>query len=233
MIFMDVVRLIATVSNYYSAKMRPGEYGAAEQQEEVPVTRHIMLAGLCTMLVHLWPAELQARGFEKYKHHTEFDHFFSKYSKRFFGVGFDWNYFKAQAIAESNLNPGARSHVGAQGIMQIMPRTYEEISRRSKFVTGAPTDPRWNIAAGIWYNKQHFDYWHRDRTLEERLKFMYGSYNTGRSNLLKAQRYAIDNGLNPRRWESMQRALPPVTGRHSRETLNYVERIFTIKEALE
>jgi len=184
------------------------------------------------MLVQLYPAELQARGFEKYKEHTEYDPYFRKYSKRFFGVGFDWHYFKAQAIAESNLNPNAESWVGAQGIMQIMPRTFDEISRKSKLVMDVPTEPRWNIAAGIWYNKQQFDYWQKGRGLEERLKFMYGSYNTGRGNLLKAQRQAIDNGLNPRQWDSMHRALPLVTGRHSTETLNYVERIFEIKEAI-
>lgn len=185
-----------------------------------------------TLIFFLHP-QAQARGFEKYKHHTEFDTHFTKYSKRFFGVGFDWKHFKAQAIAESNLNPDAKSHVGAVGIMQIMPRTFEEVSRKSKVIEQSPKEPRWNIAAGIWYNKQQFDFWQKDRTLEERLKFMYGSYNSGRYNLLKAQRQAINKGLNPRTWDSMYEALPLVTGKHSKETLNYVERIFTIKEAIE
>jgi len=175
----------------------------------------------------------EARGFEKYREHKTFDAHFTKYSKRFFGIGFDWRYFKAQAIAESNLNPRAKSHVGAVGIMQIMPRTFEEISRKSKVIEKAPEDPRWNIAAGIWYNKTQFDFWQKGRALEERLKFMYGSYNSGRYNLLKAQRQALNKGLNPRTWDSMYEALPLVTGKHSKETLNYVERIFEIKEAIE
>jgi membrane-bound lytic murein transglycosylase F len=176
---------------------------------------------------------VSARGFEKYKAHTEYDEYFRKYSKRFFGIRFDWNYFKAQAIAESNLNPNARSHRGAQGIMQLMPRTFAEVTQRSQYVQGALAEPRWNIAAGIWYNKFQFDYWQKGRDLEERLKFMSGSYNAGRSNLLKAQRQAINRGLNPRKWDSMHQALPLITGKRSKETLDYVDNIFVIREAIQ
>lgn len=174
-----------------------------------------------------------AADFTKYKDHKKYDSHFRKYSKRFFGPAFDWHYFKAQAVAESNLKPDAVSYVGAQGIMQIMPRTYEEIKHKSKLIQGAATEPKWNIAAGIWYNKQQFDFWQKGRALDERLKFMYGSYNAGRGNLLKAQREAIDAGLNPRVWDSMYNALPKVTGKHSEETLGYVEKIFSIKEDIQ
>lgn len=180
-----------------------------------------MLAALSTAM---------AGDFSRYKDHDDYDDYFRKYSKRFFGPAFDWHYFKAQAVAESNLNPDAKSWVGAQGIMQIMPRTFEEIRTKNTYIQGSPQEPRWNIAAGIWYNKQQFDFWQRGRPLDERLKFMYGSYNAGRGNLLKAQREAIEAGLNPRIWASMYQALPRVTGDHSKETLGYVEKIFTIKE---
>jgi membrane-bound lytic murein transglycosylase F len=205
---------------------------ATDLRHETLALRAILTFTLAAMCLAL-PLHSQAVGFEKYRHHTKFDDHFSKYSKRFFGIGFDWKYFKAQAIAESNLNPNAKSYVGAVGVMQLMPRTFEEVSRKSKVIEKLPEDPRWNIAAGIWYNKQQFDFWKKDRELEERLKFMYGSYNSGRYNLLKAQRQAIDKGLNPRKWDSMYQALPLITGKHSKETLNYVERVFKIKEAIE
>ncbi|EAR09885.1 transglycosylase SLT domain-containing protein [Reinekea blandensis] len=184
-------------------------------------------------MIGLLAGMVSAGDFSKYKHHDDYDGYFRKYSKRFFGPAFDWHYFKAQAVAESNLNPDAESWVGAQGIMQIMPRTFEEIRHKNSYIQGSPQEPRWNIAAGIWYNKQQFDFWQRGRALDERLKFMYGSYNAGRGNLLKAQREAIDAGLNPRIWDSMYQALPRVTGDHSRETLGYVEKIFTIKEDIQ
>lgn len=183
-------------------------------------------------LLMLCCTPVSAQGFEKYRDHTDYDEHFRKYTKRFFGVGFDWHYFKAQAIAESNLNPNAQSAVGAQGLMQLMPRTFVEVTNKSEYIEGTLLEPRWNIAAGIWYNKHQFDYWQKGRSFEERLKFMYGSYNTGRVNLRKAQREAINQGLNPRKWQSMKKALPAITGKHSRETINYVERIFEIKEAI-
>lgn len=193
----------------------------------------VLINGLLLVVMVGGLSQAHAGDFSKYKDHKKYDDYFRKYSKRNFGPGFDWHYFKAQAVAESNLNPEAKSYVGAQGIMQIMPRTYAEIQTKNKLISGAATEPKWNIAAGIWYNKQQFDFWQKGRALDERLKFMYGSYNAGRGNLLKAQRQAISAGLNPRQWQSMYDALPKVTGKHSKETLGYVEKIFTIKEDLQ
>jgi len=217
---MDVTESVMTHTGTPFSKLSPNLSSA--------VTATIFFV----LLSVVFTPNVEAAGFGKYKHHTKYDQHFKKYGKRFFGPAFDWQYFKAQAIAESNLNPEAVSYVGAQGIMQIMPRTFEEIATKSKLIEGTATEPRWNIAAGVWYNKQNFDFWKKDRTLQERLKFMYGSYNAGRGNILKAQRKAIDAGLNPRIWQSMHTALPRVTGKHSKETLTYVDRIFMIKEEI-
>ena len=100
------------------------------------------------------PGNLAA--FARYKRFTTYDSHFKKYSKRFFGVGFDWRYFKAQAVAESNLREDVRSPVGAIGVMQIMPRTFAEIQRKNPTIAGSVEQPRWNIAAGIQYDRQHF-----------------------------------------------------------------------------
>jgi membrane-bound lytic murein transglycosylase F len=171
-------------------------------------------------------------GFGRYKRFTTYDQYFTKYSKRFFGVGFDWRYFKAQAVAESNLRPDVRSSVGAIGLMQVMPRTFDEIRRKNPAIAGSAEQPRWNIAAGIWYDRQQFLVWAEERSLVERLKFMFGSYNAGRANILRAQRFALGEGLNATLWESVAGALPRVTGRRSQETVSYVSRVFDIKQAL-
>ena len=46
-----------------------------------------------------------------------YDDTFRKYAQRFFGPGYDWRLFKAQAMAESNLDMKARSRVGARALM--------------------------------------------------------------------------------------------------------------------
>ncbi|BCE01481.1 transglycosylase SLT domain-containing protein [Marinicellulosiphila megalodicopiae] len=171
-----------------------------------------------------------AQAFAKYKKHEKYDNYFAKYSKRFFGPAFDWHVFKAQAIAESNLMPEAESYVGAQGVMQIMPRTYQEIINKNQFITGAATEPKSNIAAGIYYDKQKWDFWTAERTLEERLKFMFASYNAGAGNVLKAQKKSEQNGIQASTWEPVSESLKEVTGKHSTETINYVEKIFIIHE---
>ena len=76
-----------------------------------------------------------------YNDFTTFDRHFAKYSKRYFGAGFDWRYFKAQAIAESGLQVDVRSRVGAVGLMQVMPRTFEEIRQRNPEITGGWISP--------------------------------------------------------------------------------------------
>ena len=176
------------------------------------------------------PDDLAA--FARYKRFTTYDQHFTKYSKRFFGVGFDWHYFKAQAVAESNLREDARSPVGAVGVMQIMPRTFAEIQRKNPAITGSLDQPRWNIAAGIWYDRQHFVVWAADRSLVERLKFTFGSYNAGRSSILRAQQFALGEGLNAMLWDSVAGELPRVTGRRSQETVTYVARVLDIRQVL-
>ena len=80
---------------------------------------------VAVMLLQVPPTPSNA--YARYNRITTYDMHFSKYSKRYFGVGFDWRYFKAQAVAESNLREDARSWAGAEGLMQIMPRTFQEI----------------------------------------------------------------------------------------------------------
>ena len=171
--------------------------------------------------------------YARFNEFTKFDGYFSKYSKRYFGAAFDWRYFKAQAIAESHLKEDARSAAGAVGIMQVMPRTFEEIRQKNPNIRGGLNQPRWNIAAGISYDRQHYLVWSAPRPLADKLKFMFGSYNAGRRNILNAQRLALADGLDENAWSSIETQLPAVTGAHNIETRNYITRIFEIKPVLE
>ena len=108
----------------------------------------------------------------------KYDQYFRKYSKRFFGPAIDWHWFKAQGIAESGLRGNARSWVNAKGIMQLMPRTFAELKKKNPELRNV-LDPRWNIAAGIYYDSTLFMKWREDRPFLDRMRFMLGSYNAG------------------------------------------------------
>lgn len=173
-----------------------------------------------------------ALAYERYNAVLKYDPYFKKYSKRYFGPGFDWRHFKAQAVAESRLKADVRSRVGAVGVMQIMPRTFKEILRKNPSIKGSRSQPRWNIAAGIYYDRQIWKVWKAERPFQDRLNFMFGAYNAGKANVLKAQKVAASQGLNPNLWNAIEVSLPEITGRHSRETIGYVRKINTIKEVL-
>ncbi|MFP4476894.1 MAG: transglycosylase SLT domain-containing protein [Desulfatibacillaceae bacterium] len=170
--------------------------------------------------------------FHRYNQVEDYDQYFRKYSKRFFGPGFDWRFFKAQAIAESRLDLKAKSHVGAEGLMQIMPTTFEEIRSKLDYIKGSPLEPRWNIAAGVYYDRNLWKTWKARRPFQDRMSFTFGSFNAGKGNVLRAQKIAAQEELNPNLWGSIQVTLPKVTGRQSGETIHYVDNIFEIKEVL-
>ena len=118
---------------------------------------------------------------------ARFDDHFRKYSKRFFGPAFDWRWFKAQGITESSLREDATSHVGAKGIMQLMPATFAEIAAQSSLPVTDRGDPGHNIAAGVYYDRRLYDLWDDVPERLQRLAFAFASYNGGRSRVLRAQ----------------------------------------------
>ena len=67
---------------------------------------------------------------------------------------------------------------------------------------------------------------------QDRINFMFGSYNAGKGNIIKAQRIAKKEGLNSNLWKSIEPTLRRVTGRRSNETITYVKRINKIKGVL-
>jgi membrane-bound lytic murein transglycosylase MltF len=160
---------------------------------------------------------------------TKYDPYFSKYTKRFFGAGFDWKWFKAQAIAESNLRQDSSSWINAKGIMQIMPKTFHEIKKENPSFVDI-NEPRWNIAAGIYYDRQLFRKWKAKRPLNDKMNFTFASYNAGFRNIVKAQKVCKKHGLNENLWHSIKRIAPRVRGWRHEETLGYVEKINAMME---
>jgi membrane-bound lytic murein transglycosylase MltF len=153
-----------------------------------------------------------------------YDDTFRKYTQRFFGPGYDWRIFKAQAMAESNLNMNAKSWVGARGLMQLMPSTFKEVRTKNPEIVSIDK-PEWNIAAGIYYDRQLWKQWTNQQGNQGSEPFMLASYNAGRGTLLRAQDVARLRVLDPVVWASIQAVAPEVPRWRHEETLTYVERI--------
>jgi membrane-bound lytic murein transglycosylase F len=153
----------------------------------------------------------------------KYDPMFRKYTKRYFGPGFDWKYFKAQGFAESGLKASAKSWVGARGVMQLMPSTYQEIaSHRPEF--GTIDQPEWNIAAGIMHDRYLWDLWQKSVPDDDRHRFMFASYNAGEGTINRAFGVATKK-VGPPAWSSVVQVAPTVGRWRYLETLGYVRRI--------
>ncbi len=155
-----------------------------------------------------------------------YDDTFRKYAQRFFGPGYDWRIFKAQAMAESNIDMNAKSWVGARGIMQLMPSTFREIHSKNPEMVSIGK-PEWNIAAGVFYDRQLWNQWNEQQGREGCESFMLGSYNAGRGTLLRAQGVARLKILDPAIWQNITVIAPEVPRWRHEETLTYVQRIET------
>lgn len=155
---------------------------------------------------------------------ARYDDTFRRYSKRYFGPAFDWRWFKAQGMAESNLDSAATSRVGARGVMQLMPSTFRFIqSRRPEFQS--IDDPEWNIAAGIMHDRYLWKLWEKSVTTDERFRFMFASYNAGEGTIGRAADSARVVAGGAPAWSHVEQVAPKVPRWRYRETLGYVRTI--------
>jgi membrane-bound lytic murein transglycosylase MltF len=170
---------------------------------------------LLPLLTGVWSASVMAEDMDVDSEYwtIEYDAIFQKYTKRYFGPFFDWRWFKSQAIAESRLNPDVTSERGAKGLMQLLPSTFEEIKELNPHFVEIDT-PRWNIAAGIYYDRYLYRKWDVPSG-KERLFYAFASYNAGYARLLRTMKR---HDLNESNWDDVQRRLPG-------ETRHYVKTI--------
>ena len=109
---------------------------------------------------------------------------------------FHWCLIAAVMYRESHFKPYAKSWSGAQGLMQLMPRTARELGLNKRTVL----IPEKNINAGVKY------LWKQRRRVPaqviplDRLCFALASYNGGYGHLIDARKLAKRLGRNPDVW---------------------------------
>jgi membrane-bound lytic murein transglycosylase F len=110
-------------------------------------------------------------------------------------LGWDWRLLASMIYQESEFKPNVRSWVGAYGLMQMMPATFE------KYGIDTTASPAVQIKTGAKYLK------FLDRQLpdeitdsNERIKFTLASYNCGLGHVLDARRLTEKYGKDPNTW---------------------------------
>ena len=142
---------------------------------------------------------------------------FNKYAKQY---ELDPLILMAQAYQESRLKAKARSHVGARGIMQLMPATGREMKVGNINNTDA------NIHAGTKYHKLLKDHYFSDKAISEadRTLFIFAGYNAGPNKINRLRKKAQARGLNPNVWfDNVELIAAEVIGR---ETVQYIQNIY-------
>ncbi len=110
-------------------------------------------------------------------------------------IQWDWRLLASQVYQESQFDPKAKSWAGAQGLLQLMPRTAKEFGAKRV------TDPVQNLSAGARYLEWLWEYWKDIPDSLERIKFVLASYNVGQGHVQDARRLAIKYDKDPNRWE--------------------------------
>lgn len=108
----------------------------------------------------------------------------------------DWLLITAQGYQESALNQKARSHVGAIGIMQIMPATGKGLK------VGDIRQLEPNIHGGVKYMRWMIDHYYADEpmTALDKALFSFASYNAGPARVARLRAEAKKRGLDPNVW---------------------------------
>jgi membrane-bound lytic murein transglycosylase MltF len=133
---------------------------------------------------------------------------------------FDHLLMAAQGYQESHLNQGARSPVGAIGVMQLMPATGQE----QHVGDVHQLDP--NIHAGVKYLRAMRDrYFEREpMTFLDKGLFTFAAYNAGIGRIQQLRKVAAARGLDPNVWfDNVERVVSEKIGR---ETVSYVSNIY-------
>jgi membrane-bound lytic murein transglycosylase MltF len=142
---------------------------------------------------------------------------FRKYGDQY---NLDYLLMLAQGFQESGLDPNAKSHVGAIGVMQVMPATGKELK------VGDIKQTENNVHAGVKYIRFMIDQYFKDEPMDRlnRGLFAFAAYNCGPGRVRQLRKEAQARGLDPNVWFNNVERI--ASERIGRETVTYVSNIY-------
>lgn len=187
----------------------------------------------CTSPSETIEDEAEAPAEEQYIYISPFDSLFRFYADSVC----DWKMLAAIAYVESKFDTAARSHRGAQGLMQIMPATYMHTLAKM----GVPDTMAQNVELDIRVAVRYMDELSKLFSFindNERINYILGSYNGGSNHIFDAMRIARKNGVNRYNWNSLTPVLTSLSDPEvyndsvcqygqfdATETLQYVRKV--------
>jgi len=139
-----------------------------------------------------------------------------------YGDKYDIDYLlmAAQGFQESQLDQNAKSHVGAVGVMQLMPATGKEQN------VGDISQIEPNINAGVKYMRFMIDQYFAKEPMDRLNKglFAFAAYNAGPGRIQSLRKEAAKRGLDPNVWFDNVEVI--ASEKIGRETVTYVANIY-------
>ncbi len=116
----------------------------------------------------------------------------------------DWRIVLAIIRQESYFNANARSHAGAFGLMQLMPRTGEGLQNTLQL--DETNTPKNNLIAGIYYYAALVSQFREFG--DEKYKFALAAYNAGIGRVIDAMTITAYFDKDYKSWENVKEAYP-------------------------
>jgi membrane-bound lytic murein transglycosylase F len=123
---------------------------------------------------------------------SPYDDLIQKHAER---INWDWRLVASLIYQESRFDPNNSSWANAQGLMQLMPKTAEELGVVDR------NDPKQSVRGGTTYLKKIWNDFENITDSIQRTKFTMASYNCGLYHVRDAQKLAIERGLDATVWD--------------------------------
>lgn len=123
---------------------------------------------------------------------SPYDELIQKHAEK---IDWDWRLVASLIYQESRFDPNNSSWANAKGLMQLMPKTAEELGVEDR------SDPTQSIRGGTKYLNQIWNKFEKIEDSIQRTKFTMASYNCGLYHVKDAQKLAAKRGLDATVWD--------------------------------